>query len=86
VQVERLDWRECLDRYDRPGAVFYLDPPYHPDTRGRHRHNGYWHDLEASAHEQRVARVSELQASVLVSGYRHPLYDGALKAARVRAA
>jgi DNA adenine methylase len=81
VQVDRLDWRACLDRYDRPGAAFYLDPPYHPDTRGRYRHNGYRHDLDADAHEQLIARVRELEASVLVSGYRHPLYDRELEAA-----
>lgn len=26
--IERLDWRECLRRYDRPHSFFYLDPPY----------------------------------------------------------
>lgn len=25
---ENLDWREFIDRYDRPGTLFYLDPPY----------------------------------------------------------
>lgn len=28
VVIERLDWRCLLDRYDRAGALFYLDPPY----------------------------------------------------------
>lgn len=23
-----LDWQECIDRYDRPGIVMYIDPPY----------------------------------------------------------
>ena len=26
--VERLDWRECVKRYDRPHTFFYMDPPY----------------------------------------------------------
>lgn len=26
--IERLDWRECVSRYDRPHTLFYLDPPY----------------------------------------------------------
>jgi DNA adenine methylase len=81
VQVDQLHWHECLDRYDRPGAVFYLDPPYHPDTRGRDRRNAYRHDLDAAAHEQLVARASELRASVLISGYPHPLYDRVLEPA-----
>ncbi|MDX1170738.1 DNA adenine methylase [Sinorhizobium medicae] len=28
VVIENLDWREFIERYDRPGALFYLDPPY----------------------------------------------------------
>lgn len=26
--IEKLDWRECVTKYDRPGTLFYLDPPY----------------------------------------------------------
>jgi DNA adenine methylase len=29
VVVERLPWQSFIDRYDRPGTLFYLDPPYH---------------------------------------------------------
>lgn len=29
VTIECLDWSEFLQRYDRPGTLFYLDPPYH---------------------------------------------------------
>ena len=28
VVIENLDWLACISRYDRPGTVFYLDPPY----------------------------------------------------------
>lgn len=28
VQVEHLDWEECVRRYDRPHTLFYCDPPY----------------------------------------------------------
>uniref|UniRef100_UPI001AD894A2 DNA adenine methylase n=1 Tax=Rahnella sp. ChDrAdgB13 TaxID=1850581 RepID=UPI001AD894A2 len=26
--LEHLDWQSCIQRYDRPGTLFYLDPPY----------------------------------------------------------
>jgi len=26
--VERLDWKTCIDKYDRPYTLFYLDPTY----------------------------------------------------------
>lgn len=28
VLVERLDWQECVRRYDRAATLFYCDPPY----------------------------------------------------------
>lgn len=28
VTIENLDWREFIDRYDRPETLFYFDPPY----------------------------------------------------------
>ena len=28
VLIENLDWHECMERYDSPSTVLYLDPPY----------------------------------------------------------
>lgn len=28
VIIENLDWRKCIDRYDSPFTVMYVDPPY----------------------------------------------------------
>jgi DNA adenine methylase len=28
VFIEHLDWAACIQRYDRPHTLFYLDPPY----------------------------------------------------------
>lgn len=33
VVIECLDWKAFLDRYDRPGTLFYLDPPYYGHER-----------------------------------------------------
>lgn len=78
VQVDHLDWRAALDRYDGPGACFYLDPPYHPATRGPsgrlERHSTYVHELSVEDHADLVAAAIELEGSVLVSGYDHEAY------------
>ena len=29
VVIERLPWSDFIRRYDRPGTLFYLDPPYY---------------------------------------------------------
>ncbi len=73
VQIECLDWRDCLERYDGPDAVFYLDPPYVPGTRWSGG-KGYEAELTTDDHVELVARVVELEASVLLSGYHSPLY------------
>jgi DNA adenine methylase len=74
VQIDQLDWRDCLARYDKPAACFYLDPPYHPDTRGRGRHSTYVDELTAADHEDLVAAAIALRGSVLISGYEHESY------------
>lgn len=28
VYVENLPWFKCVERYDRPHTLFYMDPPY----------------------------------------------------------
>lgn len=28
VCIENLDWHKCVDLYDRPGTLFFFDPPY----------------------------------------------------------
>lgn len=28
VIIENLDWKECIERYDRPHVFMYIDPPY----------------------------------------------------------
>ncbi|MFS0849626.1 DNA adenine methylase [Novosphingobium panipatense] len=37
VTIERLPWSNFIARYDRPGTLFYLDPPYYgsEDDYGR---------------------------------------------------
>ena len=73
VQVEQLDWRDVLDRYDSPQACFYLDPPYVHATRSSSER--YAHELSDDDHAELVERVPRLEAAgVLVSGYDHPLY------------
>lgn len=72
VQIENLDWRECLDRYDHDTALFYLDPPYVPSTR---RAGGYDHELSEDDHQELVERVLAMQGCAIVSGYEHPLYE-----------
>ena len=75
VIIENLDWRDCIDRYDRPGTVMYIDPPY-PDNGCNYAHNMRdWDD-----HRLLAERLKTAQCKWLVSSYDipeiHALYDG----------
>lgn len=33
VGIENLDWRDFIERYDRPETLFYIDPPYYGNEK-----------------------------------------------------
>lgn len=68
VIIECLDWRDCLDRYDRPGMVLYLDPPYAKNCCN------YVHQMRDPV--EHVALADRLRAATchwIVSGYDNAL-------------
>ncbi|MFN3440829.1 MAG: DNA adenine methylase [Rhizobium rosettiformans] len=62
VVIENLDWLDFIDRYDRPGVLFYLDPPYW----GNEGHYGA--DLFGREQfEQMAVRLSRLEGTFIMS-------------------
>ena len=72
VQIECLDALECIEQYDRPGTVFYLDPPYHPDTR---KTGGYQHEYTHEDHVALLEALNGIRGKAVLSGYHCALYD-----------
>ncbi len=67
VIVERLDWRACIDRYDREGTVMYVDPPY-PNNGCNYAHNmRSWEE-----HRELAARLNEARCRWIYSSYDSP--------------
>lgn len=64
VIIENLDWRECLDRYNRPGVCFYVDPPY-PDNGCNYKHNMKGWDQ----HEELARKLRNSDAKWIYSSY-----------------
>lgn len=71
VQIEHNDWRTILKAYDGPNTLFYLDPPYVPETR---RAGKYAHELTLEDHSELVDRILALDGKVVLSGYAHSVY------------
>lgn len=72
VQIDNRDALEVMRYWDNPKAVFYLDPPYHPDTWDLR--DGYDHIPDAAYHEQLVSLILQCQGAIVLSGYDHPIY------------
>ncbi len=67
VIIECLDWRQCLDRYDRAGTVLYVDPPY-PENGCNYKHNmRTWEE-----HEELAARLRRSTCQWIYSSYDTP--------------
>jgi DNA adenine methylase len=63
VIIENLDWRVCIERYDRPGVVMYIDPPY-PGNGVNYVHNMRdWDDHYALADQLLAAKCKWILSS-----------------------
>jgi DNA adenine methylase len=73
VQIDCIDALECIRYWDNPDAVFYVDPPYVPDTRTSRE--VYTHEPDAAHHEELVEVLLSVQGAAVLSGYRSELYE-----------
>lgn len=79
VIIENCDYQSLIDRYDRPGVLWYFDPPYMPVTRGASSNRrGYRHNFTQEQHEILLTKIKSLKGSVLISGYDNELYNNHL--------
>lgn len=83
VTIESVDALALMRRYDKPGVLFYLDPPYLPELRtsliGRSQTtHGYRHELDGGGHAELLDALLGLAGYVVLSGYPSPLYDARL--------
>jgi len=73
VQIENLDYRELIEKYDREGICFYMDPPYFSKTRVfKHK---YRYEMVESDHVELVERLLKMKGIVMLSGYRNEVYE-----------
>jgi len=63
--IEHLDWAACIERYDRPHTLFYLDPPYWETE-------GYGVDFPLSEYERMADMLRRLKGKAIVSLNDHP--------------
>jgi len=67
VLIENLDWRDCINRYDRMGTVMYIDPPY-PGNGANYKHNMRNQD----DHLELAERLGSAHCKWILSSYDAP--------------
>lgn len=63
--IEHLDWAACIEQYDRPHTLFYLDPPYWETE-------GYGVEFPLSEYERMAEILRGLKGKAIVSLNDHP--------------
>lgn len=64
--IEHLDWKACVQKYDRPHTLFYLDPPYW-ETAGYGAGGFAFEEYEAMA-----SMAEKASGRVVISINDHP--------------
>ena len=76
VQIENLDWKDCLEKYsgyDFNEEFIYLDPPYLPETRRSKK--DYICEMSYEDHEELIEYLIAEERRVMLSGYDNKLYE-----------
>lgn len=60
VTIEHMDWAACVQRYDRPHTLFYMDPPYYGTE-------GYGVDFGLEQYDRMAELLRTMKGKALVS-------------------
>lgn len=74
--IEHLDWKKVIEKYDRPGTLFYCDPPYWQTE-------GYGVPFGFEEYEQMAHLANTIQGHMIISINDHPDIREVFKALHV---
>lgn len=63
--IEHLDWQACINKYDRPATLFYLDPPYWQTE-------GYGVPFGMDQYEHMAQMLRSIKGKAILSVNDHP--------------
>ena len=74
VQIENVDFKRIISRYDTPNTLFYIDPPYLPETRAKGSANVYRHEMSQDDHLDLLNMLAGIRGKFVLSGYESNFY------------
>ena len=76
VHIEHGDGVGVIRRWDAPGTLFYIDPPYADFTRTNKSGRAKYHcEIDDDGQQILVDALLHLQGAAILSGYRTTLYE-----------
>ncbi|MBO0959541.1 DNA adenine methylase [Neobacillus sp. MM2021_6] len=69
VLIENLDYKQIIEKYDSPDALFYVDPPY----VGREKY--YAGGFTEEDHRELARMLNRVRGKVIISYYHHQLIE-----------
>jgi len=72
LQIENLDYKLLLDKYDRPGTFFYADPPY--ELKERNYKKFYQNEFTDEDHRKLSEKLHKIKGLAMISHYETKLY------------
>jgi DNA adenine methylase len=78
VTIEHLPWEDFIRRYDKPGTLFYCDPPYSKKPF-------YAHNLELEDYQRMASVLAGIKSQFILSINDHPDIREVFKEFKVRA-
>ena len=73
VQIENLDVLDLIKKYDKEDTLFYLDPPYVPETRKQKK--SYDYEMTREQHIELINTLINVKGKVILSGYDNDIYN-----------
>lgn len=75
------DALDIIEKWDGPDTLFYIDPPYLPETRKSKE--VYYNEMTDEQHVELAEKLNKIKGKAVVSGYPSELYDNLYKGWRV---
>src|SRR5262249_51770084 len=76
VVVENVPAVDLIQREDAAGTLYYIDPPYLPETRTAT--SAYAFEMSRADHQKLLGVLKAVKGKVMLSGYPSELYESAL--------
>jgi DNA adenine methylase len=73
INLENLDFEQCIKLYDSETTMFFCDPPYTEGSRAAQ--GNYIHEMPNSEHRRFLKVINSIKGQAIVSMYSDPLYE-----------